>query len=154
MCYQHVAENVHKRFGQKYKPLFWQIARAQSEIAFEEFKKLFRLFDKTLCKLRSIYSLLATRPLPLLNFHTLDLATIPLIQSNQLIQSGERFESFHHFSFLMRYISGMLRLFTSVVAVNQLLGTQFFQTLHIEAIRVESLALGVIESFLHQRVRD
>jgi hypothetical protein len=36
MCCQHIAENVHKRFGQKYKPLFWQIARAQSEIAFEE----------------------------------------------------------------------------------------------------------------------
>jgi hypothetical protein len=36
MCCQHIVENIHKRFGQNYKPLFWQIARAQSEVSFEE----------------------------------------------------------------------------------------------------------------------
>jgi hypothetical protein len=35
MCCQHIAENIHKRFGRNYKSLFWQIARAQSEVTFE-----------------------------------------------------------------------------------------------------------------------
>jgi hypothetical protein len=34
MCCQHIAENIHKKFGRDYKPLFWQIARAQSQNAF------------------------------------------------------------------------------------------------------------------------
>jgi hypothetical protein len=34
MCCQHIAENIHKKFGRDYKPLFWQIARAQSQSAF------------------------------------------------------------------------------------------------------------------------
>lgn len=34
MCCQHITENIHKKFGRDYKPLFWQIARAQSQSAF------------------------------------------------------------------------------------------------------------------------
>jgi hypothetical protein len=34
MCCQHIAENIHKRFGRHDKPLFWQIARAHSSSAF------------------------------------------------------------------------------------------------------------------------
>jgi hypothetical protein len=35
MCCQHIAENIHKRFGREYRTPFWQIARAQSETAFD-----------------------------------------------------------------------------------------------------------------------
>jgi hypothetical protein len=35
LCCQHLSENVYKRFGKEYKSTFWQIARAQSELAFE-----------------------------------------------------------------------------------------------------------------------
>jgi hypothetical protein len=35
MCCQHIAENIHKKFGKEYKAPFWQIARAQSQSAFE-----------------------------------------------------------------------------------------------------------------------
>jgi hypothetical protein len=34
MCCQHIAENIHKRFGREYKAPFWQIARAKTEIDF------------------------------------------------------------------------------------------------------------------------
>ena len=34
MCCQHIAENIHKRFGIQYKAPFWQIARAGSDTAF------------------------------------------------------------------------------------------------------------------------
>ena len=34
MCCQHIAENIHKKFGVQYKAPFWQIARAGSEYAF------------------------------------------------------------------------------------------------------------------------
>jgi hypothetical protein len=34
MCCQHIAENVHKKFGLGYKALFWQIARASIQSAF------------------------------------------------------------------------------------------------------------------------
>jgi hypothetical protein len=36
MCCQHIAENIHKKFGMQYKAPFWQIARAGSERAFNE----------------------------------------------------------------------------------------------------------------------
>jgi hypothetical protein len=36
MCCQHIAENIHKKFGIQYKAPFWQIARAGSEQAFDE----------------------------------------------------------------------------------------------------------------------
>jgi hypothetical protein len=35
LCCQHIAENIHKRFGKEYKAPLWQIARAQSQSAFE-----------------------------------------------------------------------------------------------------------------------
>ena len=35
MCCQHIAENIHKKFGREYKAPFWQIARAGSDIAFD-----------------------------------------------------------------------------------------------------------------------
>ena len=35
MCCQHIAENIHKRFGIQYKAPFWQIARAGSKRAFD-----------------------------------------------------------------------------------------------------------------------
>src|SRR5712671_3520414 len=35
MCCQHIAENIHKRFGKEYKAPFWAIARAQSQSAFD-----------------------------------------------------------------------------------------------------------------------
>jgi hypothetical protein len=35
MCCQHIAENIHKKFGKEYKAPFWQIARAQSQSAFD-----------------------------------------------------------------------------------------------------------------------
>ena len=35
MCCQHIAENIHKKFGVQYKAPFWQIARAGSEYAFD-----------------------------------------------------------------------------------------------------------------------
>jgi MULE transposase domain/SWIM zinc finger len=35
MCCQHIAENVHKKFGREHKAPFWQIARAQSQSAFD-----------------------------------------------------------------------------------------------------------------------
>ena len=35
MCCQHIAENIHKRFGIQYKAPFWQIARAGSNRAFD-----------------------------------------------------------------------------------------------------------------------
>ena len=35
MCCQHIAENIHKRFGIQYKAPFWQIARAGSDRAFD-----------------------------------------------------------------------------------------------------------------------
>ena len=36
MCCQHIAENIHKKFGMQYKAPFWQITRAGSERAFDE----------------------------------------------------------------------------------------------------------------------
>ena len=36
MCCQHIAENIHKKFGREYKAPFWQITRAGSEQAFNE----------------------------------------------------------------------------------------------------------------------
>ena len=35
MCCQHIAENIHKKFGKEYKAPFWQVARAQSQSAFD-----------------------------------------------------------------------------------------------------------------------
>jgi MULE transposase domain len=35
MCCQHIAENIHKRFGKDYKARFWQIARASTRSAFD-----------------------------------------------------------------------------------------------------------------------
>jgi hypothetical protein len=35
MCCQHIAENIHKRFGIQYKAPFWKIARAGSKRAFD-----------------------------------------------------------------------------------------------------------------------
>jgi hypothetical protein len=35
MCCQHIAENIHKRFGKEYRAPFWQIARAQNKTAFD-----------------------------------------------------------------------------------------------------------------------
>jgi hypothetical protein len=35
MCCQHIAENIHKRFGKNYKARFWQIARASTQSAFD-----------------------------------------------------------------------------------------------------------------------
>ena len=35
MCCQHIAENIHKTFGRGFKPIFWQIARAKSNIELE-----------------------------------------------------------------------------------------------------------------------
>jgi hypothetical protein len=35
MCYQHIVENIHKEFGKQYKALFWQIARVESQRAFD-----------------------------------------------------------------------------------------------------------------------
>jgi hypothetical protein len=35
MCCQHIAENIHKKFGVQYKAPFWQIARAGSDRAFD-----------------------------------------------------------------------------------------------------------------------
>jgi hypothetical protein len=34
MCCQHIAENIHKKFGKQYRAPFWQIARAGSQRAF------------------------------------------------------------------------------------------------------------------------
>jgi len=34
MCCQHIAENIHKRFGREYKAPFWQIARAPTQSLF------------------------------------------------------------------------------------------------------------------------
>ena len=34
MCCQHIAENIHKRYGRDYRARFWQIARASSESSF------------------------------------------------------------------------------------------------------------------------
>jgi hypothetical protein len=36
MCCQHIAENIHKRFGVKYKAPFWQIARAGFKHSFNQ----------------------------------------------------------------------------------------------------------------------
>jgi hypothetical protein len=35
MCCQHIAENIHKRFGKDYKARFWQIARASTRTTFD-----------------------------------------------------------------------------------------------------------------------
>jgi hypothetical protein len=35
MCCQHIAENIHKKFGQEYQALFWQIARARTRRIFD-----------------------------------------------------------------------------------------------------------------------
>jgi hypothetical protein len=35
MYCQHIAENVHKRFGKEYKARIWQIARVSTESAFD-----------------------------------------------------------------------------------------------------------------------
>jgi transposase-like protein len=35
MCCQHIAENIYKKFSREYKAPFWQIARAQSQSAFD-----------------------------------------------------------------------------------------------------------------------
>jgi hypothetical protein len=35
MCCQHIAENIHKRFGKEYKAPFWQIARVSTQYAFD-----------------------------------------------------------------------------------------------------------------------
>jgi hypothetical protein len=35
MCCQHIAENIHKRFGKDYKARFWEIARASTQSAFD-----------------------------------------------------------------------------------------------------------------------
>ena len=35
MCCQHIAENIHKKFGMQYKAPFWQIARAGTGRAFD-----------------------------------------------------------------------------------------------------------------------
>ena len=35
MCCQHIAENIHKKFGKEYKALFWQIARDPTQNAFD-----------------------------------------------------------------------------------------------------------------------
>jgi hypothetical protein len=35
MCCQHIAENIHKKFGKQYRAPFWQIARAGSQRAFD-----------------------------------------------------------------------------------------------------------------------
>src|ERR1700729_2696767 len=70
---------------------------------------LFKLFKEMPHKLKSIYLQLAMRTLPLFASLVLDLAMIPLISSSQLIQLGVRYESFPLFSFLMGYITGVLR---------------------------------------------
>ena len=75
---------------------------------------LFKLFREMPHKLSSIYRQLTMRTLPLLAFLGLDLAMIRLILSNQLIRLGVRYESFPLFSFLMGYISGILRPFIHV----------------------------------------
>jgi hypothetical protein len=35
MCCQHIAENIHKRFGKDFKARFWQIARTSTQSAFD-----------------------------------------------------------------------------------------------------------------------
>ena len=35
MCCQHIAENIHKRYGRDYKARFWQIARAPDSTSFD-----------------------------------------------------------------------------------------------------------------------
>ena len=35
MCCQHIAENIHKKFGKQYRAPFWRIARAGSQRAFD-----------------------------------------------------------------------------------------------------------------------
>jgi hypothetical protein len=35
MCCQHIAENIHKRFGKESKTRFWQIARMSTRSAFD-----------------------------------------------------------------------------------------------------------------------
>jgi hypothetical protein len=32
---QHITENIHKKFGKEYKAPFWQVARTQSQSAFD-----------------------------------------------------------------------------------------------------------------------
>jgi hypothetical protein len=35
MCCQHIAENIHKKFGREYKAFFWRIARASTQSTFD-----------------------------------------------------------------------------------------------------------------------
>ena len=35
MCCQHLAENIHKKFGRQYKAIFWQIARTADQSTFD-----------------------------------------------------------------------------------------------------------------------
>ena len=35
MCCQHIAENIHKKFGRQYKAIFWQIARTADQSTFD-----------------------------------------------------------------------------------------------------------------------
>jgi hypothetical protein len=106
MCCQHIAENIHKKFGVQYKAPFWQIA---TQDLIKPLMKLFKPFKEMLHKLKSIYRQLATRTLPLLAFLGLDLAMIRLILLNRLIQPGVIYESSPLFSFLMGYINGVLQ---------------------------------------------
>lgn len=108
MCCQHIAENIHKRFGREYKAPFGRsLARRRRLTSITRLKP----YREPLLRLKNTYLQLATRTLPFLAFQHLDSATIPLISWNQPIQCGVRYESFLHFSFLMEYINGILQLF-------------------------------------------
>jgi hypothetical protein len=106
MCCQHIAENIHKKFGAQYKAPFWQIARAGSEQAFNEaIQALQRDAPQVEEYISSIgYENFAFTRFPRPRFgHD----TSIIILSNQLIRLGVIYESSPLFNFLMGYINGV-----------------------------------------------
>jgi transposase-like protein len=100
MCCQHIAENIHKRFGREYKAPFGRsLARRRRLTSITRLK----LYREPLLRLKNIYPQLATTPLPSPAFPSpafpsLDLAMTLLISWNQRTRSGVRYESFLLFS--------------------------------------------------------
>jgi hypothetical protein len=109
MCCQHIAENIHKKFGVQYKAPFWQIAHAGSDQAFNEaIQALQRDAPQVEEYMSSIgYENFAfTRfPRPRFGHDTSNIVE----SSHRLIQPGVIYESSPLFSFLMEYINGVLQ---------------------------------------------
>jgi hypothetical protein len=110
MCCQHIAENIHKRFGKDYKARFWEIARATTESAFDTAIQALRRdapeVEEHICSIGYNTFAFAHFPYPQFGHGT-------QISWNPQIQFREIFESSHPVSLLMEYTSGMLRHSTS-----------------------------------------